>query len=357
MRNMKLKTAIAVAAIGSVALAQAAVVWTGGTGDWSTGANWAGGVVPDTSGTDDAQISTGGIATYVPGGDLWFDNGSDLILDGGTFRQANNGDWFHVNKQSKFTITDGGLLDVSIANNVEIKGRATGTATFTMDNGTLLMKKGQIDDLRFFEVSNGSTITVAQNLNLNNSSYINLTDSTLNVRDLALNAYAGNETFIHLNNGAQVNLLNTTSLGTNVITKAGDSMVNFALDSTGVVFIDNLALSELEAMVGQEKFGIDGTIDTNLVSYVIVADGAGQKISLIEPPPEEIGSIDIAYDGSDIIITWGSSAGQDYDVQSKSNLVTQVDWLTIDSVIGSGGSMSVTTAVGQAESFYQVVTP
>ena len=58
-----------------------------------------------------------------------------------------------------------------------------------------------------------------------------------------------------------------------------------------------------------------------------------------------------------VAVSWDSSNGQSYDLQSKSNLITQLDWTTITNVTGTGGGISVTTAVDNAESFYQVVTP
>ncbi len=299
MRNMKLKSVIAVAVIGSVVLAQAAVVWTGGTGDWSTGANWAGGVVPDISGTDDAQISTGGAATYTPGGDLKFEHGSDLILDGGSLTQATNGDWFQVNYESTFTITSGGLLDVRVANNFSVGGKDTGSATNTMNNGTLLMKTGVFDDLRAVEVSNGSIITVDQLLTLQAGSHLDLTDSTLTMRNFALRAWAGKDTFLNIYDDAQVNLMNTGSLGTGVIIKEGGSMVNFAAGSTGSMFIDNLSVADLETMIGEGKFGVDGSGSTTLTDYNYSVSGSGVTMAI--PEPATLGMV-VAFGGGMLFI-------------------------------------------------------
>ncbi len=331
-------------------------VWTGaaGDGEWTTAENWSDNAVPVVDGTTLEVEITGADVTYTPGDDLDFKGGSTLTLDGASLTQ-DSGTWTRYEHAGYFALRNGSLLSFENAK-TEIKGRGHGS-TFTIDNSAWITKELLVDDHKSFMLSNGATVSVMEKMTIQNGTFFDVTDSTLNLRNVALQMYAGNSTFIHVNNGAQVNLLNTTSEGSEVITKQGDSMVNFALNSSGVVFIDNISLNEVETMIGEEKFGIDGSIITAVSNYVITVSGAGQLISMTAPPSGEIGLIEIALDGSGVIITWDSVAGQDYDIQSKSNLGIQVDWLTIDSVVGSGSSISVTTDVDQAKSFYRVVSP
>ena len=88
------------------------------------------------------------------------------------------------------------------------------------------------------------------------------------------------------------------------------------------------------------------------------------NVRLVEvaPPADPIGSIVISgpiaiTGGQGMVLSWNTTDGQSYDVQSKSNLITQASWQTVTNVTGDGGSISVTTAVGNAETFYKVETP
>jgi hypothetical protein len=233
----------------------------------------------------------------------------------------------------------------------------TGAVTFTIDNSMWTTRELFADDHITFALSNGATANLTGGLTrLQNASLFDVTDSTLNLRNVDFMAYKGHATFINVNNGAQVNLLNTPSLGTNVITKAGDSMVNFAKDSTGSVFIDNITLAEIQTMIGESKFGIDGTISTNVTSYTITTDGTGQRISLIAPPPEEIGSIRFAYDNGGATLSWDSADGQDYTVQYKNDLLAEFGWNIFTNVVGTGIEITIPLTLDDAETFYRVIS-
>lgn len=73
-------------------------------------------------------------------------------------------------------------------------------------------------------------------------------------------------------------------------------------------------------------------------------------------PLEPVGEISISNLASgDVAITWDTASGQAYDVQTNANLVVP-NWGTMDSVIGNGGSITVTSATDQVELFYQVIS-
>ena len=75
-----------------------------------------------------------------------------------------------------------------------------------------------------------------------------------------------------------------------------------------------------------------------------------------EPPPE-IGDITIEkLPGTNALaLTWFSGRGYGYTVESKTSLITG-SWETNSTgIFGTGGDVTVTTAVDQAKSFYRVI--
>ncbi|MCK4563648.1 MAG: hypothetical protein KAU94_03105, partial [Verrucomicrobia bacterium] len=59
--------------------------------------------------------------------------------------------------------------------------------------------------------------------------------------------------------------------------------------------------------------------------------------------------------GGGMIISWDTTLGQSYDVQTNGNLIIP-NWNVYDTVVGDGGGMSVTSATAQAELFYKVTS-
>ncbi len=303
MRNMKLKAVIAVAVIGSALLVQAATVtWDGGAGDnqWYSASNWDGTpeAVPVINGTDDAVIN-GAAVTYAAGGDMNWDNGSSLTLNGASLTQTTT---HHTRYQhgAYFGLINS-TLNFANAGHTEIIGQGTGSQTFTINNSTWSAKLFIANDNRIFDLTNGSTVNLAGGkTELQNGSRFDVTGSTLNLKDIYLNQYGGGFTLINVNNGAQVNL-NATGLATvtDVITKVGSSMVNFAADSTGEIFIDGITQADLETMIGQSKFGVDGTISTTLADYTYSVSGSGVTMAI--PEPATLGMV-IAFGGSMLFI-------------------------------------------------------
>ncbi len=55
-----------------------------------------------------------------------------------------------------------------------------------------------------------------------------------------------------------------------------------------------------------------------------------------------------------LVITWSTGDGFGYALQDKLTL-QDVSWATNTTVTGTGGNVSVTTAVDQAKSFYRVI--
>lgn len=74
-------------------------------------------------------------------------------------------------------------------------------------------------------------------------------------------------------------------------------------------------------------------------------------------PLPEIGelAVDKVSGTNGLAIRWASEAGSGYAVQSRTNLL-EGNWTNhIESIIGSGGDLTVTTMVNQAETFFRVI--
>jgi hypothetical protein len=355
-KTNKLMAVLAMVGLSAGITSAAPVSWTGtgGDGQWYTDTNWDTGTAPVIDGTDNVSITSAAVTYTRSGTDMLWDDGSSLILDGASLTQTTT-HYIHYDHGSAFTLLNGSYLNS--AGTYDLKTHGAG-ANFVVDNSTMSVRNVWADDHVTLALSNGSTVNLlGRETRLKNGSLFDVTDSTLNLRNVAFQLYNETSAYINVNDGAQVNLLNTDLMGTDVITKGYDSMVNFAAGSTGSVFIDNLTEAQLETMIGEGKFGVDGTGSTTLGDYIYSTSGSGVTMAIPEPPPEEIGTITIANIPEGVTITWDSAAGQDYDVQSKSSLISQLTWDTLASVVGSGSSMTVTSTVDNAESFYQVVTP
>ncbi len=86
----------------------------------------------------------------------------------------------------------------------------------------------------------------------------------------------------------------------------------------------------------------------------IVLIGQLNVIQAPLPPPPEIGDIAMNQLPSGLELTWTTGEGHDYLLQSKSNLTT-VGWASNATYTATGASMTVTTAVDQAKTFYRVI--
>jgi hypothetical protein len=57
-----------------------------------------------------------------------------------------------------------------------------------------------------------------------------------------------------------------------------------------------------------------------------------------------------------LALTWPTANGINYAVQAKTNLVSSANWQdAITNIPGTGGDVTVTTAVDQTQSFYRVI--
>ena len=330
--------------------------WLGGNGNWFDNTQWSSGIIPETDGVDDVEISSSSniVVTYVPGPDLVFNLGSDLLLDGSTLYQDSSA-WTRFSRGSTLTITNGGAW-LFESTHLLLFGFGTGETTHHIDNGTFSVRELEADDQQIVVLTNGATATISVYADISNGARFDVMDATLNLGEVALYEFEGSNSFINVNDGASVNLdagFYTEGFKTNVIQKTGGSMINFSPDSSGEVFIDNISRADVETLIGQSKFGEGGVISATVSDYTIIAESAGQRIRVV---PLSIGSISSGTVNGDFILSWDSFDGQNYEIQYKTDLIGQPAWGAYANVVGLGGTMSVTVSVVNAEAFYRVVS-
>lgn len=82
------------------------------------------------------------------------------------------------------------------------------------------------------------------------------------------------------------------------------------------------------------------------------------ELSALGYAPGEIGLVDIAsVTGTNALtLSWATSSGASYAVQNKTNLVDDLIWHDfLTGIPGTGGSVTITTAVDQVQSFYRII--
>jgi len=67
-------------------------------------------------------------------------------------------------------------------------------------------------------------------------------------------------------------------------------------------------------------------------------------------------TLDLLSGTNALTLTWATSVGTDYTVETKSSL-TEISWTSNSAAVGTGGDVTVTSAVDQAETFYRVTAP
>jgi len=130
---------------------------------------------------------------------------------------------------------------------------------------------------------------------------------------------------------------------------------------TGAIVMDGGAT--LKILTGAAGAGWENTRITALNAvtgdYIQRTDlGSGySEYTVIPVPPLVIG--DIAFEllpgGNDLTLTWTTINPYSYTVESKISLIDPVWSTNATGIVGTGGDITVTTAVDQAQSFFRVV--
>jgi len=138
--------------------------------------------------------------------------------------------------------------------NIRFQGTDGHAATHTFDASTLSAHTLVADDLQTVNFINGATANLADVLELNTNSNINITASTVTAHSLVLKSYSKTSSFVNLFDGGQLNIGEITQ------ETLGSGFINFNTPTTtGTAFIDNLAnLAAAQALITGQKFGITG---------------------------------------------------------------------------------------------------
>ncbi|MCH7225498.1 LamG-like jellyroll fold domain-containing protein [Haloferula sp. A504] len=319
------------------------LTWGGTDDDWTVPANWVESSVPVTDGTSDVFIPSG-TANFA--GQLDFTGGSLLTVNGGILRQTTaTSESLGFQGSSRFAVSNGGELDAQVLLSINA---STGNS---LSDGTITTGR--------LELSNGSSLTVSDNAlltadsgqsSLDGGSSITLNASTLAFRDLSLGDTGGTPSTIGIGNGALLEL-DAAGLGTatDVITISGQSLVNFPSGTTGTVFIDNISIVEVEAMIATGRFGLGGVRYVNPDGYSLVAIGNGVEIG------EGLQVVQVVWGGSDADWSVGSNwvggevpriAGEDDAIISSgtANYLGQLTFTDGSLLTINGATLTQTTA-------------
>ncbi|MFC4994914.1 PEP-CTERM sorting domain-containing protein [Rubritalea tangerina] len=277
----KTTSVIAVALLSSLWGSAATIDWSGVSGTFTDAGNWTGGVAPVLDGTDNARVSSGSAIHNGTGGDLTISGGSQLILNGGDYGQT-AGFWLNFQGGGSFSVTNGSTLQGT--NNLRLRGVGGNAATHTVDGGFVNANAWEVDDNQTVNISNGSVLSMNGTSSVNNNSVINLTASTLNVNNLDLRTYAGNSGFVNLFDGAQLNV-------NGAFTTTANAFVNFDTDSTAVMFLDNVSVTDVETLITNGQFGISGAIDTTTSNYALSVNGSGVDVQLVAIPEPSVSAL------------------------------------------------------------------
>ena len=215
--------------------------WSGGDGDWSTGSNWDGGVVPSlSSGNSIATIGSGAV-TYdgTSNGDFQHGSGSILHIDSGaSWEQTSGIAWFQVNGGQ--IVLDGGTFTQGTSGNMN--GWSPAALEVTSNGGTL--------NVNGVQGINGATI--------NGPFTYNITAGGLNLNDMS---FPDDFTF----SGGTLELSSSTISGDFTYNGGGILLLQSATVSGDIIF--NASSNEFHMSGGNYTMTEGSTISAKLISF------------------------------------------------------------------------------------------
>jgi hypothetical protein len=245
------------------------------------------------------------------------------------------------------TVVAGGSNGANIAAGVNSEG------IFVLTNGTLAV--AQDANFNVATGSNSTAVVYAAVINVPGTNDVNIASGADS--DGSVTTLGGTITAANLNLGRG-----------GILTLAGGNLVvtGVATIGTGGYIDVTEAASEVQ-LVGQTEAGyralwtagaLRGNGESGLTSAIFsdYFTVAGDVLSAVARYP--IGDIVMAgpLAGGGMTLSWNSIDGQIYVVEINGNLVYGT-WQSLgSSIIGTGGELTVTTAVDQAASFYRVIS-
>ncbi|MES2657898.1 MAG: PEP-CTERM sorting domain-containing protein [Verrucomicrobiota bacterium] len=253
----------------------ALVIWGGSDGQYTTGANWVGGSVPNTNGGDTAQINSGNV-TYTPGGDLAIHSGGVLHVNGGSWTQSGGIAWIQMGGGT-LSVT-GGVFNQGTAGNI-VRNAAS---SITVGGGIANFSGNFLHDstnLGAFSIT-GGTVNVA-------NEFKPLTTFTLAGGSLTANliSFADGPGSIDFDSG---NIAVNGAGFYSGFYGGGSKSLNFTSGSTGSLFFSTYTLADLAA----DGFLTNGTIRYNGAisggSFSATESGGGVIITAVPEPTSPV---------------------------------------------------------------------
>lgn len=253
----------------------AIVTWGGSDGEYTTGANWVGGSVPNTGAGDTALITAGNV-TYTPGGDLFLQNGGVLQIDGGSWTQAGGIAWIQAAGGTIFV--NGGVFNQGTSANI-VKNASTvitvasGTANF---NGNLIYDSASTGQLNI----TGGTVNVANEFKPIET--FTMTTGVLNAQLISFADGPGSLNFA----GGDISV--NGAGGFSGFYGGGTKSLNFTTGSSGTLFFSTYTLADLtaDAFLTNGTIRYDGAIDAS--AFQAIEGDGGVYVSLVVPEPSAV---------------------------------------------------------------------
>jgi T5SS/PEP-CTERM-associated repeat protein len=279
-------------------------------------------------------------------------NNSSLTLNAASLSVVKNDSAAGDGTKGAVELNSGTLLGTLTA---FIGDSSNTTGTVTLNGGQLVFTNNNFNV--GFEGTGVLTVNSATNHNLKNlklgvnagsSGTVNLFGGSLRIDGLSAenpgSARINISEGLVLWNGAHSGKFHTLSTNGTIVATGGrtDDSSLVAQYTTGTGSYTNAAYII--------KWGRDSAGANDTALWAFDSSGGGT--------PSEIGDIVIdALAGTNgVTLTWGTTNGFDYDVQFKLDLVNDTNWLDYATGIpGTGGDITITADVIQAESFYRVI--
>jgi hypothetical protein len=261
---------------------QAAIIeWSGTDGEYTDGANWIGGTVPDLAAAGNTALITSGAVTYTPGGDLAIHNGSTLQISGGSFIQAGGIAWMQF--QGGNILVDGGTFSQGSAGNLLRDASSSVTCTAGTINWT--------GNLLYDPTSTGALTLSGTGAITTTAEFKPIADFSMGGGTLSANliSFADGPGGIDLSGGRIV--VDGSAFGYGIYGGSVDKSIDFVTDSSGELFISNFDLATLttSAFLSNGTITYNGAVDAGAFSATEV-DG-GVLISMPVPEPATIGML------------------------------------------------------------------
>ncbi len=233
--------------IAPLSLSAATITWGGSSGEYTTGANWNGGNLPNTGGGDTAHITAGAVI-YTAGPDLFLNNGGTLRISGGSWTQVSGPSWIQMS--GGHILVDGGVFNQGTAGNLV----RTATSTITVTAGTANLSGNYV-----YQTSGGS-LAISGTGTVNVAGEFKPVDTyTMSGGSLSANliSFADGPGSIIFTGG--LISVNGAAFSSGIYGGSPTKGLNFSTGSTGSLFISSFTLGQLTS----SGFLTNGTIQYN----------------------------------------------------------------------------------------------